>query len=141
MPSTQIYTLSLHDALPISYYFRHSFVVSNLARITNLTLHVRRDDGIVVYLNGTNVFRNNLPQTYTASTPASSSVEATNYLTASDRKSTRLNSSHSQISYAVHPDLHSFPTRRSSDLLLLSALLCGLESGSHYESNSARAPG
>src|SRR5688572_2628161 len=34
-----------------------------------------------------------------------------------DRKSTRLNSSHSQISYAVfHPALHSFPTRRSSDL-------------------------
>src|SRR5688572_28070347 len=43
---------------------------------------------------------------------------------AKDRKSTRLNSSHSQISYAVfclkrpgdHRDLHSFPTRRSSDL-------------------------
>src|SRR5689334_20876738 len=34
-----------------------------------------------------------------------------------DRKSTRLNSSHSSISYAVHRYLHSFPTRRSSDLL------------------------
>src|SRR5438309_184255 len=38
-----------------------------------------------------------------------------------DRKSTRLNSSHSSISYAVfcyraHRDLHPFPTRRSSDL-------------------------
>src|SRR5437868_1431493 len=38
-----------------------------------------------------------------------------------DRKSTRLNSSHVSISYAVfcfraHRDLHSFPTRRSSDL-------------------------
>src|SRR5437899_2864871 len=38
-----------------------------------------------------------------------------------DRKSTRLNSSHLGISYAVfcyhaHRDLHSFPTRRSSDL-------------------------
>src|SRR5438132_1493376 len=32
-----------------------------------------------------------------------------------DRKSTRLNSSHTVISYAV-PVLHSFPTRRSSDL-------------------------
>src|SRR5690242_8001980 len=29
-----------------------------------------------------------------------------------DRKSTRLNSSHMSISYAVHRDLHSFPTRR-----------------------------
>src|SRR5690349_13196390 len=36
-----------------------------------------------------------------------------------DRKSTRLNSSHVEISYAVfvdHRDPHSFPTRRSSDL-------------------------
>src|SRR5436305_1440644 len=38
-----------------------------------------------------------------------------------DRKSTRLNSSHVRISYAVfcflaYRDLHSFPTRRSSDL-------------------------
>src|SRR5947208_528040 len=33
-----------------------------------------------------------------------------------DRKSTRLNSSHQIISYAVFPHLHSFPTRRSSDL-------------------------
>src|SRR5690349_6755642 len=36
-----------------------------------------------------------------------------------DRKSTRLNSSHVEISYAVfcdHRALHSFPTRRSSDL-------------------------
>src|SRR5438309_5534198 len=38
-----------------------------------------------------------------------------------DRKSTRLNSSHSSISYAVFsPCLHSFPTRRSSDLLVTS---------------------
>src|SRR5262245_12190236 len=33
-----------------------------------------------------------------------------------DRKSTRLNSSHLGISYAVFRDIHSFPTRRSSDL-------------------------
>src|SRR5687768_8621842 len=33
-----------------------------------------------------------------------------------DRKSTRLNSSHGYISYAVNPDLPPFPTRRSSDL-------------------------
>src|SRR5690606_31413938 len=38
------------------------------------------------------------------------------YGAALDRKSTRLNSSHVKISYAVRPDRHSFPTRRSSDL-------------------------
>src|SRR5262245_44234899 len=39
-----------------------------------------------------------------------------------DRKSTRLNSSHLGISYAVLTALHSFPTRRSSDLHDLIAL-------------------
>src|SRR5688500_8080833 len=42
-----------------------------------------------------------------------------------DRKSTRLNSSHLVISYAVFcyiPTSHSFPTRRSSDLLQCRAL-------------------
>src|SRR5690606_12958911 len=34
----------------------------------------------------------------------------------SDRKSTRLNSSHVKSSYAACRDLHCFPTRRSSDL-------------------------
>src|SRR5215204_235317 len=38
-----------------------------------------------------------------------------------DRKSTRLNSSHTVISYAVYLYLHSFPTRRSSDLPTKSA--------------------
>src|SRR5262245_4584338 len=37
----------------------------------------------------------------------------------SDRKSTRLNSSHLGISYAVTLVLHPFPTRRSSDLRFL----------------------
>src|SRR5438552_563447 len=45
-----------------------------------------------------------------------------------DRKSTRLNSSHQIISYAVFCyvatcDLHSFPTRRSSDLFYLAGLV------------------
>src|SRR5688572_2693839 len=48
--------------------------------------------------------------------------EAQTVAIALDRKSTRLNSSHSQISYAVsHRALHSFPTRRSSDLFPAAA--------------------
>src|SRR5699024_9087484 len=42
-----------------------------------------------------------------------------------DRKSTRLNSSHVSISYAVfcrHRALHSFPTRRSSDLVVTTGM-------------------
>src|SRR5438034_510738 len=51
-------------------------------------------------------------------------------LTILDRKSTRLNSSHTVISYAVDLCLHSFPTRRSSDLggAFLSANISTMDS-------------
>ncbi|HTG45229.1 MAG TPA: Ig-like domain-containing protein, partial [Verrucomicrobiae bacterium] len=42
-------------------YFRNSFSVTNLASITNCALRLLRDDGAVVYLNGVEVFRGNMP--------------------------------------------------------------------------------
>lgn len=45
----------------VTTYFRRSFQVTNASAITELTLSVLRDDGVVVYLNGTEVFRNNMP--------------------------------------------------------------------------------
>ena len=44
-----------------TYYFRHAFDLTNAAAVTALRLRVLRDDGVVVYLNGTEVFRDNLP--------------------------------------------------------------------------------
>ncbi len=45
----------------ITYYFRHSFNVATPSTLTNFVLNVLRDDGAIVYLNGTEVFRNNMP--------------------------------------------------------------------------------
>jgi hypothetical protein len=45
----------------ITTYFRHNFVVPDAGIYTVLRLNVRRDDGVVVYLNGHEVFRNNMP--------------------------------------------------------------------------------
>jgi glucose/arabinose dehydrogenase len=42
-------------------YFRKSFVLSNTAPYSNYVVGLVRDDGGVVYLNGTEVFRNNMP--------------------------------------------------------------------------------
>ncbi|NOY72508.1 MAG: fibronectin type III domain-containing protein [Gammaproteobacteria bacterium] len=53
---------------PITTYFRHSFTVSNSAGVTALSLNLLRDDGAIVYLNGTEIVRSNLPEdtiTYT----------------------------------------------------------------------------
>ena len=58
------------------YYVRH-VNVANAATVGQLTLRVKRDDGIAVYLNGTEVLRDNLPAgTLTAATLASSTVTA-----------------------------------------------------------------
>src|SRR5688572_29632735 len=117
MPSTEIYTLSLHDALPISYltaqgnntytvrtYIRKLFKkIFKISRHSWLAIIPTRFQSMERYYGGNR-----------KSEPPGFNSQTRNYR---DRKSTRLNSSHSQISYAVHRDLHSFPTRRSSDLV------------------------
>lgn len=45
----------------ITTYFRKTFTVENKSAISNLVLGVLRDDGVAVYLNGVEVFRNNMP--------------------------------------------------------------------------------
>ncbi len=45
----------------ITTYFRRSFVVTSASFFTNLTIRLLRDDGGVVYLNDTEVFRSNMP--------------------------------------------------------------------------------
>lgn len=50
-------------------WFRRTFTVTNPATVSALELAVIRDDGVAVYLNGTEVLRNNLPAgTLTATT-------------------------------------------------------------------------
>ncbi|MFM1769491.1 MAG: hypothetical protein RJA22_2020 [Verrucomicrobiota bacterium] len=58
-----------------TYYFRQSFVVPSGVSFTGLTVRVARDDGVVVYLNGTEVVRDNMPAgTITYSTLASANA-------------------------------------------------------------------
>jgi hypothetical protein len=45
----------------ITTYFRHTFNVANPAIIGNLVLRLLRDDGAIVYLNGTEIARSNMP--------------------------------------------------------------------------------
>jgi hypothetical protein len=45
----------------ITTWFRHAFLVTELPKANALLLKVLRDDGVIVYLNGTEVFRDNLP--------------------------------------------------------------------------------
>jgi hypothetical protein len=45
----------------ITTYFRKSITVANASQYSSLTFGIVRDDGAVIYLNGTEVFRTNMP--------------------------------------------------------------------------------
>jgi hypothetical protein len=45
----------------ITTYFRRAFTVSNPASVNGLSVSIQRDDGAVVYLNGVEIFRSNMP--------------------------------------------------------------------------------
>src|SRR2546428_8409299 len=82
--TTEIYTLSLHDALPI-------YIANNLANVSDgYSIHAYwnywNPERMVKRLHTVRTIVDNLPRA--AQRPV-------------DRKSTRLNSSHDQISYAV----------------------------------------
>ncbi|MDQ7917907.1 DUF839 domain-containing protein [Mesonia sp. MT50] len=58
-----------------TYYFRHEFQIVDASVIGNLILGIMHDDGVVVYLNGTEVSRLNLPSgAITYNTYASSTI-------------------------------------------------------------------
>src|SRR5918992_4093259 len=71
----------------ITTYFRQTFSVADPALVQSLTLKVLRDDGAVVYLNGTEVFRTNMPAgtiAYNTLAPvAAADADETTYYTAS----------------------------------------------------------
>src|SRR5437667_219460 len=116
MPSSDFFTLSLHDALPILLsvvylIFNEGYTATSggewmraalcdealrLGRMLVQLLPGESEVHALLALMELNASRTEFHQR--------------------DRKSTRLNSSHITISYAVLRFLHSFPTRRSSDL-------------------------
>lgn len=57
----------------ITTYFRHSFNVTNPAAFVSLSLRVKRDDGVVVYINGVEAWRDNMP----AGAPAYTTLAST----------------------------------------------------------------
>jgi uncharacterized membrane protein len=61
----------------ITTYFRKSFSVSDKTRVAALSLSLLRDDGAVIYLNGTEIYRSNMPSgTITSSTLATTDITA-----------------------------------------------------------------
>src|SRR5262245_45564300 len=122
MPSTSFCTPSLHDALPISTSPPKSACpgVSIILIFTPLYASAMFLARIVMPRSRSRSFESRMHSPCNCDSrnrPLWRNRQSTR-----DRKSTRLNSSHLGISYAVHLVLHSFPTRRSSDLHLAAEI-------------------
>ena len=60
----------------VTHYFRRPFTVANLGVLSDLFFYLQRDDGAVVYLNGIEIFRTNMPAgAISATTLASAAID------------------------------------------------------------------
>ena len=59
-------------------YFRRAFTVNDPALMTSATLRLRRDDGVVVFLNGREVARQNMPTGRITYSTSSKSLDRSN---------------------------------------------------------------
>jgi acid phosphatase type 7 len=60
----------------ITTYFRRSFSVADPTAFTGLNLRLKRDDGVIVYLNGAEIHRDNMPAGSVSSTTLASTAVA-----------------------------------------------------------------
>jgi len=75
---TNIDTFATTTDRPIAAYFNKTFQVADASRATQLVLSTVADDGVVVYVNGTEVGRSNMPTgTITPTTYAPSARNTT----------------------------------------------------------------
>lgn len=106
---------------PISTYYRRSFTVEDPSRLRALTLTTRADDGVVVYLNGHEVARKNLPagqvgpSTYATAAPKTSAAAAAPLTVSVDPAD--LVTGSNVISVEVHANYRTTPNV-SMDLVL-----------------------
>jgi hypothetical protein len=90
----------------ITTYFRRTFNVAGAAAIQALNMNILRDDGVVVWINGTEVARQNMPAgaiTYLTDTPdIVSNADETTYFPATASPLPTLNEGQNTIAVEVH---------------------------------------
>lgn len=112
--STLLARTNLTGSTNITYYFRRGFVVADPEAFTSLILRLLRDDGAVVYLNGVEIFRSNMPpdsidENTLASSAVNGSEETNFYPTPVNR--TLLTEGYNLLAVEVHQN-----TNTSSDV-------------------------
>ncbi len=106
-------------------YFRKSFTVTDPSQVTGLNLSMLRDDGAVVYLNGNEVYRTNMPTgTVSYSTRANEALDDGGQLFTSSLNPGLLLAGTNTIAVEVHQS-----TPSSSDLTMQLELKANTASG------------
>lgn len=108
----------------VTTYFRKSISALNTVLFSGYSLKVKRDDGIVIYVNGNEVYRNNMPTGtigYTTLASATASDDGENFITAAIAPSSFV-SGNNTIAVEIHQR-----TRTSSDISFDFELI-GIES-------------
>lgn len=103
-------------------YFRHTFNVADASVYTDISFRAIRDDGIVVYLNGVEVWRDHMPggtitHTTAANTPAVGGSDETTWFTSGSLTNTLITGSNT-IAVEVH-QVNSGSSDLSFDLELI----------------------
>jgi beta-glucanase (GH16 family) len=98
----------------LTTYFRRSFSVPDPAAIAGLTLELRQDDGAVVYLNGSEIYRSSMPSgAVTSRTPADGALDDGSRVRSASVDSSLLRAGVNTVAVEVHQ-----ATPDSSDLTM-----------------------
>ena len=119
-------------------YFRHTFNVANPASVQALNLRLLRDDGAVVYINGTEVARSNMPATHNFQTLAPANVDGaaeSTYFSFTPPPGVLVAGTNT-VAVEVHQN-----TNTSSDLSFDLALEADVNAGSGGDVTAPTAPG
>jgi tetratricopeptide (TPR) repeat protein len=126
------------DNKPITGYFRKVFTVENPGDYNDLSLGVLHDDGMMVYLNGIQIARNNMPRTSikpTSLAPTSRGSDVENKFWASKFKAQLLRKGLNVIAVEVHQNSEDssdmgFDLEIAADALNTEEVIAEVESGS-----------
>lgn len=127
--SSVVTSLVFNGTKPLTSYFRRSFDVADPARVQDFTITTRADDGIVVYVNGVEATRSNMPlgapafNTYATSAPTTGSAPAVTVVV----PGTALSTGKNVIAVEVHSNYRS--TGNTSMELDAVATLAAAEPG------------
>jgi hypothetical protein len=105
----------------VTNYFRRTFTITDVSEITGLTLHLMRDDGAAIWINGVLAATSNMPGTWDYSIVASANVAGgseSNYndLTVSAAALATLHNGANVIAVEVHDSSNSVNNDVSFDL-------------------------